>query len=159
LKKYLGTRIGAVDFGMKRIGTAISDELHVTTRPLYGFINKENVIDEISDAFHENNVRVLVVGLPLDDEISNKKNNSFELNKVSKRTEQKNELIQNIKEFSEKLKGNGFEIYHTDEGFSSQKAKELMIDSGKKKKFRKEKLNTDNFAAAIILQEFLEQNK
>lgn len=155
----MGTRIGAVDFGMKRIGTAISDELHVTTRPLHGFINDKDVINEISELFRENNVKVVVVGLPLDDNRINKKNNNFEPNEISKRDEQKKGLIQNIMEFSEKLKENGFDVFHTDEGFSSQKAKELMIDSGKKMKFRKQKFNTDNFAAAIILQEFLERNK
>jgi putative Holliday junction resolvase len=45
-----------------------------------------------------------------------------------------------------------------DESYSSKKAKAAMIEMGMKKKDRRIKGNVDVIAAAIILQEYMEEN-
>lgn len=135
---YKGKRLAALDYGKKRIGYAFSDILHVTVSPKGVFYNENGFIEKIKEEFEKNDVGFVVLGIPL-------------------RTDERNtDLIEEIKEFKNKLEAKlKLEVALYDEAFSSQKAVERMISSGKKKKFRQDKSNVDSFAAGIILENYL----
>jgi putative Holliday junction resolvase len=60
-------RVLAIDYGRKRFGLAISDELGVTSRPLETLArtNRRDDLRRIRLLTRENGVRCIVVGLPL----------------------------------------------------------------------------------------------
>ena len=60
-------RIMAIDYGRKRFGLALSDELGLTSQPLKTLprTNRRDDIRRIRLLARENNVRQIVVGLPL----------------------------------------------------------------------------------------------
>jgi putative holliday junction resolvase len=60
-------RVLAIDYGRKRFGLAISDELGVTSRPLATLArtNRRDDLRRIRLLARENEVRCIVVGLPL----------------------------------------------------------------------------------------------
>src|SRR5215472_10370836 len=57
----------AIDYGKKRLGLALSDELGVTTRPLatWSRTNRRHDLARLRDLARQNAVRRIVVGLPL----------------------------------------------------------------------------------------------
>jgi putative Holliday junction resolvase len=60
-------RILAVDYGRKRIGLALSDELGLTARPLANFVrtNRRNDLGRLREICREHAVAHIVVGYPL----------------------------------------------------------------------------------------------
>jgi putative holliday junction resolvase len=62
-----GTRILAVDYGRKRLGLAVSDEMKVTSRPLAVLTRTNRAADlrRVREACREHNVALIVVGHPL----------------------------------------------------------------------------------------------
>lgn len=60
-------RILAIDYGRKRIGLALSDELGLTARPLATFVrtNRRNDLRRLRDICRKHGVTRIVVGLPL----------------------------------------------------------------------------------------------
>ena len=69
------------------------------------------------------------------------------------------DLIKKIHEFENFLTAQNYKCIFVDESFTSKRAMEQMIASGKKKKYRKEKSNLDSIAAAIILTDYLNEKK
>lgn len=57
----------AIDYGKKRLGLALSDELGVTTRPfaVWSRTNRRHDLARLRDLVRQNAVRRIVVGLPL----------------------------------------------------------------------------------------------
>lgn len=57
----------AIDYGRKRLGLALSDELGVTTRPfaIWTRTNRRSDLARLRDLARQNGVRRVVVGLPL----------------------------------------------------------------------------------------------
>jgi len=138
LNTYYGKRIASLDYGKKRIGYAYSDILHVTVSPKGVLLNNEKLLNNIKSEFIQNDVGLVVLGIP------------------KRADEKKTDLIIEIEKFKIKLEEIlNLNIILYDESFSSKQAVELMLKSGKKKKFRQEKSNIDSFAAAIILENFL----
>src|SRR5579872_6536262 len=61
---FLQSRVLAIDFGSKRIGLAISDELRMLARPI-GFLENTNRLQkEILSLVEKENVGCVIVGLP-----------------------------------------------------------------------------------------------
>jgi len=61
-------RIGAVDYGRKRIGLAVCDALRITVRGLPTVVRRgtlEQVVSEVAGSLAEEGVARVVVGLPL----------------------------------------------------------------------------------------------
>ena len=60
-------RILALDYGQKRVGLALSDELRLTAAPLRAFArtNRRGDIVRLRTVIREHNVREMVIGLPL----------------------------------------------------------------------------------------------
>ncbi len=135
-------RIAAIDYGKKRIGIASCDEFHITISPKGVILNNSNVLSNIRDFVENENIRALVVGLPLRDD------------------ERNADFINEIRNFINKLKiTTGLPCFEQDESFSSKKATEIMINNKTKKSKRRKKGSTDQVAAAVILRDFLQQRE
>lgn len=136
-----GIRIGAIDYGKKRVGFAVCDELHITVTPKEVFDRtSDNFFDVLQSSIHKEKVGLLIVGVPY--RLDNKET----------------ELIREIMEFIKELKSKtGIEVLTFDESFSTHRSVNIMLEIGKKKKRRAMKGNKDMIAAAIILRDFLEE--
>lgn len=134
-------RVMAIDYGDVRIGIAMSD---VTRFLASGYENYTRVgIDRdcqhISDIVSSNNVRVIVIGLPLNMDGS------------------EGERVKKTKEFAEELsKYTDVKIEFLDERLTSISAEKILISADVSRKKRKQVL--DKLSATIILQDYLDAN-
>ena len=135
-------RILGLDHGERRIGLALSDPLQIIAKPFKTIDVKliDNLYDLINDIIDEYNIEIIVVGLP----ITLKNEASIQTNKVLKFVELLKENV-NIK----------IELY--DERLTSQIAKKSLIMQGVKTGHNKEDI--DKIAAAVFLQNYLDENK
>jgi len=131
-------RILALDFGTKRTGIAITDELQIIASGLTT-VDTQDVIDFLKTYTAHENVELFVVGEP------KQMNNSV------------SESEAYIKTFITKLQNNfpKIPIVRVDERFTSKMAFQTMIDSGLSKKQRRNKALIDEISATIILQSYL----
>lgn len=133
----MGKAVG-VDYGTKRIGIAISDSSQIIATPLCAIENK-NIFSFLKDLLEKEEVDTIVIG-----EAKNLDTTNTDISK-------------DIVQFIKKLK-NQFPkilIKTIDERFTSKIAFQSIIDSGIKKKKRKNKSLIDNVSATIILQDYL----
>jgi putative Holliday junction resolvase len=133
-------RIIALDYGTKRVGIAITDELQMIASGLCT-VTAHNCIDFLTDYFAKESVDCLVIGLPKD-----LKNNSTDSTPY-------------VKGFARKLRKvfPMLDIHYVDERFTSKIAFQTLLDSGLKKKDRKVKHLIDEVSATLILQSYMEQ--
>ncbi len=127
-----------VDYGTKRIGIAISDSSQIIAKSLCAIENK-NIFSFLKDLLEKEEVDTIVIG-----EAKNLDTTETDSSKQ-------------ICQFVEKLK-NQFPkilIKTIDERFTSKIAFQSIIDSGVKKKKRKNKSLIDKVSATIILQDYL----
>lgn len=134
-------RILALDYGQKRIGLALSDELALTSQPA-GALARTNRRDDITNlrAFiRKNNVRHIVIGLPLHLDGS------------------QSEMSAEIHRFAARLRKHlGLPINLVDERLTSwDAANDPELASAKKRRAPKSKGDRDALAAAIILRDYL----
>ena len=125
----------AIDYGEKRIGLAVSDELHIIAKPMSTLKVKSlsDAVSKIQRIAKSQGIDKIVIGLPLG----------------SKGGETKQSI--QTRYFANALEStNGTEIEFWNESFSTQQAKSLPNKTSSKKK------NPDSEAARIILQEFLD---
>ena len=135
-------RILCFDYGLKRIGVAVTDNLRIISTPLVTCRSAE-IFDFIYKYTNENEVDLFLVGMPYD-----LKGNPTDSTK------------QTIK-FIEKL-NNKYPCIKTDtydERYTSKIAKDSLIMMGKNKKYRRKKSNIDKISASIILQSYLISKK
>ena len=135
-------RIAAFDYGNKRIGVAVCDEMHITvgTRPF--ITNDENVWDAILKMIETERVAAIIVGVPRHHD------------------DRETEIIKTIEEFIKELKTKvPIPVLEMDEAFSTQRAQALMRVTGSSKKRRSQKGRKDEVAAAIILQDYLQEHQ
>ncbi len=140
--KYL-----ALDFGLKRIGVAISDENKLIAFPRDYFKNERGILEKIIDLAKAENVSKIIIGLPL-----NFKSQETDITKKAKEFGDK--LFKTIK-----LKKINIDIVFFDERLTSSLAKTKMISSDYNRKSRKEKGTLDSLSAQIILQDYLDKQK
>jgi putative Holliday junction resolvase len=133
-------RIIAIDYGSKRVGIAVTDELQIIASGLTT-VHSTEIIAFLEDYFSKNEVECIVVG-----EAKDLQNNPSESAKV---------IEPFVKHLSRKFKD--IKIARIDERFTSKMAFQTMIDSGLKKKARKNKALVDEISATIILQSYMEQ--
>lgn len=133
-------RVMALDYGAKTIGIAISDELRLTVRPLTTIRRKRQsrnqLIQQIQKLIEENEITELVVGLPLKMDGT-----------IGDAAERINLFI------AELQKAILIPVRSQDERLTSREAEEQMRDLGFDLRQRKEK--SDEYAAAIILRDYL----
>ena len=130
-----------VDPGEVRIGVAISDETGALARPLaiLGHVSREIDAKAIMQLALQNHVDAIVVGQALDSD-----------GQPGLKARSAARLAEALRALEE------MPIYLWDESYSSQKAAELRIASGVSRKKRSQPI--DDLAAAVILQDFLENH-
>lgn len=136
------SRILAIDYGQKRTGIAVTDELQLIASGLTTVNTKELVVF-LKDYVKKEKVELILVGEPKQKDGSH--SNIEELIKPFLKTLQST--------FPE------IKIVRVDERFTSKLAFQTMIDSGLKKKQRQNKNLVDEISATIILQDFLYNKK
>ncbi|AJR04614.1 Holliday junction resolvase RuvX [Siansivirga zeaxanthinifaciens] len=131
-------RILAIDYGMKRTGIAITDELQIIASGLTT-VNTKDLLAFLKDYVAKERVELFVVGEPK--QMDNTASESEILIKPF--------LDRLIKEFPE------IPVKRVDERFTSKMAFQTMIDSGLKKNQRRNKALIDEISATLILQSYL----
>ena len=131
----------SIDYGLKRIGLAVSDPSRTFAFPS-GVIENKNlnfVFDSLRKIVDEKEIDLIIVGLP------------YNMDKTkSKMTEQVEEFIKRLQDSF------NIQIKTIDERLSSFAAEENLKDSGLNSK--KAKKFVDEEAARLLLVEFLENN-
>ena len=130
----------AIDYGAKRIGIAVTDELQLIASGLTP-VPTPKIFDFLIGYLKEEKVSTIVVGEP----------------KQMDNTPSESEAL--IKPFLEKIVKQfpDVKILRHDERFTSKMAFQTMLDSGLKKKQRRNKALIDEISATIILQSFMER--
>jgi putative Holliday junction resolvase len=128
-------KVMALDIGTKRIGIALSDYLLMLSNP-HSCISRtpeDKALEEISKIAKENNVKKIVVGIPINMDGT------------------KGFQAQNCEDFASKIKD--YEIIFEDERLTSDTAEENLRN--RKIDFRKNKGLVDIESACIILEQYL----
>lgn len=131
-------RILALDYGTKRTGIAVSDELKMIASGLTTVATKD-LLTFLKKYIGTENVELFVLGEP------------------KQMNNQPSESAKSIDLFIEKLTKTfpNIPIERVDERFTSKIAFQSMIDSGLKKSRRKNKALVDEISAILILQNFM----
>ena len=132
-------RIVALDFGTKRTGIAVTDEMQIIASGLTT-VDTKNLLVFLKQYVSQENVELFIVGEP--------KQMNYEASE--------SEVF--IAKFLTKLEKAIPEIpvKRVDERFTSKMAFQTMIDSGLSKRQRKDKGLIDEISATIILQSYLQ---
>jgi putative Holliday junction resolvase len=131
-------RILAFDFGTKRVGIAVTDELQLIASGLKT-VETKDVFTFLSDFLKKEKVSLFVVGEPK------------QMNNLPSESEVY--IKDFIKELIEKFPE--IPIERVDERFTSKMAVQTMVSAGFKKKYRQDKSLIDQISATIILQTYL----
>ncbi len=131
-------RILAIDYGLKRTGIAITDEMQIIASGLTT-IESPTAINFLRDYFTKEKVEKVLIGEP---------------KQMNGEPSQSTEIIE---KFVTKFKNvfPAMAIERVDERFTSKMAFQTMIDSGLKKQQRKNKALIDEISATIMLQDYL----
>lgn len=135
-------RLLAIDYGSKRTGIAITDELQLIASGLTT-VNTKELLQFLKKYFTSENVDVVLIGEP------RQRDGTHSLIEVEIK-----KFVIILSEAFPKLK-----IVRVDERFTSKIALQTMIDSGLKKKQRQNKELIDEISATIILQDYLYKKK
>ena len=131
--RYLG-----IDFGIKRIGLAVSGPSGNMAFPLKTIVRttRSAMFEELLGLIREQNIEAIVLGIPLGSE--------GEENLTSTQ-------VLNFKESLERR--TDLPVYLINEAFTSAEAKAIMIERGVRE--NRERQNLDQVAAVLILESFL----
>ena len=135
--RYMG-----IDYGSKRVGIALCDPLLTFAYSYKTLVNDNTFFKELKAIIEEKNVIIIILGLPSE---------SYRASKILAEEVRKLKKIIETK-FS-------LEVILWDEEFTSILAEQQVLDSVKSKKKRKDKGLIDRNSAAIILQEYLNNNQ
>jgi putative Holliday junction resolvase len=131
-------RILGIDFGVKRIGLAITDpdQVMAVASGLIAYSGEDELFDLLAKKVRESEVKAFVLGLPL--HLSGEESDSS----------------LKVREFAQKLnEAFALPIFFQDERFTTRiSAQPVFLE---KKKIRMQKDTRDQGAAVLILQSFL----
>ena len=133
-------RILALDYGRKRIGLAVSDELRITAQPLETLARKSRADDvrRLREICREQGVARIIVGHPVH------------------LTGEPGEMAEEAARFAARLKKElGIEVELLDERLTSWEAEQMV--AGTRSPRGRERAPLDDVAAAILLREYLER--
>lgn len=130
-------RIIGIDYGMKRTGIAITDELQIAVHP-YKTVASKDLIEVLLNYLEQEEVELIVFGFPTHTDGT-----------PTYLTEKINKICLELK------KKTTIDIKFQDESYTSVEAKEIMIQGGMKKKKRRDKSMVDLISAVLILQRYL----
>jgi len=133
-------RILAIDFGLKRTGIAVTDNLRIIATGLTT-VKTHEITDFLKKYIVQETVDLIIVGEP------------------KQMDGTPSEITKQIDVFLKKLNKEipHIKVERQDERFSSKMAFQTLIDSGLKKKDRQNKSLIDEVSATIILQTYLER--
>ncbi len=128
-----------VDHGTRRVGIARTDPLALFAQPV-GTFAPDEAVDVLVAMHRDEGIETIVVGWPLDEQ------------------ERENEQTARVADYISELQSAlpGVEIVKWDERGSSRAAREQLIRAGSKRKHRGRAGATDRVAAALILQQYLD---
>ena len=134
-------KVIGIDFGLSKVGLAISDPAGSIALPLkvLRYKNKEDLLSELQNISKEKDVNKFVIGYPIS------------------MNYKENEMTKIIDSFKQDMENLDFEVILEDERLSSEYAKKIMIEQDIKVSRNKEMV--DLTAASIILQTYLDRNK
>lgn len=132
-------RVACIDFGLKRIGIAVSDKERKIALPVGVVEGGKKAIQNIKAALPMKEVDLVLIGLPL--ELSGKKG----------------PMAQMVEQFAKNLEDalEGIPVLLVDERLSSKGADMHLKEISLKRKARNEKI--DMVTATLLLQTYLEQ--
>jgi putative Holliday junction resolvase len=135
-------RIIALDYGMKRIGIAVTDPLQIIATGL-DTVNGNEIIRYLKNYLNKEEVECFVVGEPRQMDATD------------------SEIKKQVNHFINGLRKNfpAIPVERYDERFTSQIATKSLLMSGVKKKDRQNKELVDRTSAVLILQSYLESRK
>lgn len=128
----------AIDFGKRRVGLAVTDPLQIIATPLET-VQFDNALTYIVAYCAKEVVDAIVVGQP--------RRMSGELSDIE------TEILPFIDKLQSKLPD--MKVVRYDERFTSKIAARSLIESGVKKKKRRDKSLLDSTSASLILQDYL----
>lgn len=133
-------RIMAIDYGARRTGLAVTDSERIIAHALTT-VETGVVMEYIAQYCEREDVDVFVVG------------------EARQKDGSPSESAPLIEAFVKQLQARfpGYAIARVDERFTSKMAFQTMIDSGLKKKARREKGTIDSIAATIMLQDYMKR--
>lgn len=132
-------RILAIDYGRKRIGLALSDELGLTAQPLVTLLrtNRRNDLRRLRDICRKHSVARILVGHPLH------------------MTGEASPMADEAALFAARLqKDLGIEVELVDERLTTWEAAQTMAEV--KSSSRRKRASLDDVAAAVLLRDYLE---
>lgn len=129
----------AIDYGRKRVGLAVTDELKMIATGLET-VRAHDIFDYLKQYIRQETVECFVVGEPK------------QMNNTA------SESVRFIDPFVKKLKKEFplIPVERYDERFTSKMASQSLIQAGAKKKDRQNKGLIDKISAVLILQSYLE---
>ncbi|MDP5201604.1 Holliday junction resolvase RuvX [Flavobacterium sp. DG2-3] len=135
-------RILSIDYGQKRTGIAVTDEMQIIASGLTT-IPTHTLIDFLKDYFAKEKVEAVLIGEP-------KQMNG----QPSESASVINGFVTHFSNIFPDMK-----VIRVDERFTSKMAFQTMIDSGLSKKQRQNKSLIDEISATILLQDYLSAKK
>jgi putative Holliday junction resolvase len=124
-------RILGIDFGLAKIGLALAEV--GLAQPLGVIKNDSRAISKIIQLIDQEEITKIVIGVS------------------------EGKIGQKAKDYGRELKKqSGLKVVFQDETLTTKEAIAKMIEAGKRKQYRQK--NEDAFAAAIILQSYLNRN-
>lgn len=133
-----------LDYGTKYIGLAISDQTETIADELTTLPNNPEIFENLKHILEHYTINTLVVGLPLHED------------------NQESTLVPLIKQFINQLvaENQALQVIYFDEFGTSQLAEQALVGRKKKKlRNRDLKKRTNQKAAQILLQSYLDQKK
>ncbi len=128
----------AIDYGLKRVGLAVTDPLQLIATPLVT-VPTADLLSFLKTYLGQEAVEAFVVGMP----------SRFD-NKVAELVRPITNLVQALrKAFPDQP------VFQQDERYTSKLAAASMLEGGFRKKDRRNKAHLDKLSATIILQSFL----
>ncbi|MDG1509737.1 MAG: Holliday junction resolvase RuvX [Flavobacteriaceae bacterium] len=131
-------RILAIDFGEKRTGIAVTDELQIIASGLTTVATKDLIVF-LKEYTSKESVELFIIGKPT------------QMNNTDSESEK--HIVVFLKLLEKSIPT--IPVQRIDERFTSKMAFQTMIDSGLKKKQRRNKGLVDEISATIILQSYL----
>jgi putative Holliday junction resolvase len=135
-------KIAGLDFGLKRTGVALTDELQIIASPLTT-VDSNELIGFLKNLIQMEKLERIVIGEPTRMDSSDT-HISENVRLLKAHLEKEFPLVP---------------ISMVDERFTSKMASMSMVEMGMKKKKREEKGNIDMISAAIILQSYLDSRQ
>jgi putative holliday junction resolvase len=135
------SRILAIDYGLKRTGIAVTDPLRIIASGLTTVPTGE-LMEYLIRYCREEPVELFVVGLPL-----------YPDGNPAQIADTVDAFVEKLrKQFPDKP------VVRQDERYTSNEAKRIILQSGVKKQKRRDKSLVDKIAAALILEQYRQEN-